>query len=1105
VYTFLFSINSLANTTNEDKYVLGELSKEYIEYLKLSDEEKSNRYAPRIFDIDEDYNIPENELKIMRMVGSTSSARYSLRDVIPENLKIRDQKLTMMCWTFGALSSVETNLALTDYYNKSPKKVYDFSERHMEYATVRKMKDKENKYGFNRTIDSGGRSLNKHDTAYLTNGMGAINESEMPFSLDMSEQNLSYIQNKKVVSQVYDTIDFPCADSRTVTEELKNKMKEHIKNYGSINVLIYGASATLETDATGKYYCYNNDTGALYCDIAHSLSFPVNHAVSIIGWDDNYSIDNFNSNSRPHQKGAWIVRNSWGEAKYSVAEQKEYLYYLAKMQNLLGTFGWSSPDDITDEYVKEFFEANNWKIDSDGSASFKMGDNGIYYISYEDCNVYTYMTGIVKAENKVSYDNLYQYDELGNTTVLNQNLSSTIWIGNIFSKKTSQTEYLTQISIYASEKVKCKVWVNLNSSSKEKSDMTQVALQAGEYEILEPGYHTLEFATPMEIKSNNFFVAVEMNGYRNDNQISFTMEGKWGTSIDNPWSCVEVQSGKCFITTNPEDTNWQDLSEINLKNGYGVQISGGDSNLKAFTTNTNTDDSLKEIKITTPPNKTSYFEGENFDKTGMVVTAFLNNGDSNEITEYTITDGDNLSAGKTSVTISYEGKNVTQTIKVVKNKVESLKITKQPTKIAYKAGEDFDKSGMIVTATYSNGDTKTITDYEIIDGDDLKNGQTGVIISYEGKQISQKITVTENKITKIEITSPPKKTTYIEGQDFDKTGMIITAVYEDGSEKEVVSYTVIDGIKLTKNKTFVTIKFEDKQVNQSITVSSKTATSIIIKSKPSKLSYIQNEEELSLSGGSVTVRYNDGSSEEVLMTSPNISVSGFDNSKVGKNKITIKYLNLSTSFEVDIVAKVEKLPENSNFDKVHAKNKYMKIYYNSSDSSKNYALIDIEISDIEKATVNDKLEYAFYLSSNQSANSIPESQWIRLDKMQISDGKLSFTIDTKDLSNYDEVTKSDKLYLYVKEIATRNGKTKICITKSMDISSAEEKQEYVDGIKKEDSNGSGNHSGGTTTGKDDTTANEKYPYTGKTIFIVICFIIIGFGTIGFIKYKTIDK
>ena len=36
------------------------------------------------------------------------------------------------------------------------------------------------------------------------------------------------------------------------------------------------------------------------------------HMVTLVGWDDNYSKDNFLSGLKPSSNGAWKARNSWG-------------------------------------------------------------------------------------------------------------------------------------------------------------------------------------------------------------------------------------------------------------------------------------------------------------------------------------------------------------------------------------------------------------------------------------------------------------------------------------------------------------------------------------------------------------------------------------------------------------------------------------------------------------------------------------------------------------------------------------------------------------------------------------------------------------------------
>lgn len=172
-----------------------------------------------------------------------------------------------------------------------------------------------------------------------------------------------------------------------------------------------------------------------------------------------------------------------------------------------------------------------------------------------------------------------------------------------------------------------------------------------------------------------------------------------------------------------------------------------------------------------------------------------------------------------------------------------------------------------------------------------------------------------------------------------------------------------NGVKLTSGQTSVIIKFEDQTVEQKITVKGKSAVDISVKKLPTKTTYIQYEEGFDLAGGILLVKYNDGSSEEVPLEE--VAVDGFDNTKIGKVTLNARYLGLVTTFELEIIAKVQELPENSDFSKAVVKNKLMKIYYYTNSSNKEYALINIEITGIQKATVNDSLSYEYYLSSNQ--------------------------------------------------------------------------------------------------------------------------------------------
>jgi C1A family cysteine protease len=440
-----------------------EYSEEFQEWLELSDEEKENVLQPRMYDILTTQTTSKSLLRRARATASSIKSIFSLKELIASNLSIRNQQQTGSCWTFATLSSLETNLALSNYYKGiNLAKVYDYSERHMEYATSRVFANNEiNTWGYNRSVGDGG-TWNLAES-YLTNGTGAIPESEMEFENNEDTINLSEIQNKTVSSQVYDTVYFANYNKQTddTKTEIMNQIKQHIQNYGSVYAGLHGNSST-----TDGYSCYNNDTGAKYCDNTTSHSY--NHAVSIIGWDDNYSTENFANASRPTSNGAWIVRNSWGE-----------------------------------DY----------------------GDNGFIYVSYEDCNIATDLWGIVKATDTVNYDNIYQYDEYYPSDVILVSNVSNIMLCNIFEKQTTGTEYLTQVALNTLETYTCKVYINPNGTSMAESDLQLVTLKAGESETINAGYHTLEFATPIEIKGDNFVVVIAIQG-TNSNKITMQLESK---------------------------------------------------------------------------------------------------------------------------------------------------------------------------------------------------------------------------------------------------------------------------------------------------------------------------------------------------------------------------------------------------------------------------------------------------------------------------------------------------------------------------------------------------------------------------------------------------
>ena len=245
---------------------------------------------------------------------------------------------------------------------------------------------------------------------------------------------------------------------------------------------------------------------------------------------------------------------------------------------------------------------------------------------------------------------------------------------------------------------------------------------------------------------------------------------------------------------------------------------------------------LEKIEITTNPNKTAYEEGEKFDKTGMVVTAIYSDSSKETVTDYTYMPTGSLTKNDTKITITYKDKNATVTITVkektppvVEKTLERIEITKNPNKTEYEEGEKFDKTGMVVTAVYSDNSRETVTDYTYAPTGSLTANDKRVIITYKGKTTTISISVKkiEKVLERLEITAPPSKTTYKEGEKFDSTGMVVTAIYSDGTREIITNYNCFPVVELTTSNDKITVSYtyQGKTVTQTYAIEVKAKQS----------------------------------------------------------------------------------------------------------------------------------------------------------------------------------------------------------------------------------------------------------------------------------------
>ena len=165
-----------------------------------------------------------------------------------------------------------------------------------------------------------------------------------------------------------------------------------------------------------------------------------------------------------------------------------------------------------------------------------------------------------------------------------------------------------------------------------------------------------------------------------------------------------------------------------------------------------------KIEVTTKPTKTSYLAGDSFNNAGMVVTASYGTGQAvlatAEVSGYSVSPSV-LTDGNTSVTITYSegGETCTTTLAVtVTHRLSAIAVTTKPNKLTYEYGDTLATAGMVVTASYSDSQTKTVTSYSCSPTTFSTVGNQVVTVSYTENGVTQtatfNVTVNRKSVTK---------------------------------------------------------------------------------------------------------------------------------------------------------------------------------------------------------------------------------------------------------------------------------------------------------------------------------------------------------------------
>ena len=196
------------------------------------------------------------------------------------------------CWAFSAIAAVESNLVKTGAAIDP-----SLSVLHMAYATSDR--NGNTSHGFYRTPDDGGNRFMA--SAYLMRGYlhGTVDETRDPYKeyetkLIPANRALSVTQEKE---RNYTVKNILFLGGENKSDISRDKLKEALMTYGEVPCSMY---------MEGRYY--GEDYNAYYYDGREES----NHAVTLVGWDDDFSRSKFNTSRRPSRDGAWLAKNTWG-------------------------------------------------------------------------------------------------------------------------------------------------------------------------------------------------------------------------------------------------------------------------------------------------------------------------------------------------------------------------------------------------------------------------------------------------------------------------------------------------------------------------------------------------------------------------------------------------------------------------------------------------------------------------------------------------------------------------------------------------------------------------------------------------------------------------
>lgn len=460
----------------------------------------------------------------LNRLGAPFASSYDARTINGVSA-VKDQGNYNTCWSFASIAAMECNLIKKGYADAS----IDLSENQFAYFFYNRQPDRlgfttgDRNYGSKDWSQNGG-SLMGSGLA-LSTWAGVTTEAMSPY-VSTPSPSLCY-QSDYSVQSVY----FYSYDAVKNYQNSIDTVKQAIMDHGAVAAGFY-------FEESGSYY--NRFTGAYFYNKATGNG---NHAITIVGWDDNYKASNF-ALAKPTRNGAWIVKNSWGPS---------------------------------------------------------FGKAGYNYISYEDTKL-TDLLAVEAVPAGMQYQNNYQYDGSANPA-MSIGLPSGTMFANVFKASASAggVEELGAVSVCTmstNTTAQVQIYTGLSDAKKPTSG-TKVFAQPVAATFGEAGYHMIQlpstvalvpgerFAVVVTLSNplGNPYIALDMTGVYN--WIGFTSYVEKNQSFiyyNKKWmDCVSMNNGGKMVSGNLRIKAYTNVTDIPARISFTERTlsvsKGGTANL----------------------------------------------------------------------------------------------------------------------------------------------------------------------------------------------------------------------------------------------------------------------------------------------------------------------------------------------------------------------------------------------------------------------------------------------------------------------------------------------------------------------------------------------